>query len=88
MPTTARPMRSHAGVPAGATPKLYNPRHPERTLLYQNIAEHFEIWHELASAGQLDGQGDHHTPKNYDRQSLSQIPRMGYLCPWLYPHVV
>jgi hypothetical protein len=23
-------------------PKLYNPRHPERTLLYQTMAEHFE----------------------------------------------
>ena len=38
--------------------KLYNPRHPERTLLYQIIAEHFETWLDLASAGQFDGQGD------------------------------
>ncbi len=25
-------------------PKLYNPRHPERTLLYQSVAEHYETW--------------------------------------------
>ena len=35
-----------------------------RTLLYQTIAEHFETWFELASAGQ----GDHHTPKPYARR--------------------
>ena len=46
---------------AGANAKLYNPRHPERTLLYQTIAEHFETWFELASASQFDGQGDHRT---------------------------
>ena len=67
MPATARPSQahshSHAGGQAGSKPKLYNPRHPERTLLYQTIAEHFEAWFELASAGQFDGQGDHHTPK-------------------------
>ncbi len=67
MPTAARPAQahshSHAGGPAGAKPKLYNPRHPERTLLYQTIAEHFETWHQLASAGQFDGQGDHRTPE-------------------------
>ena len=66
MPATARPTQahSHAGGQAGAKPKLYNPRHPERTLLYQTIAEHFETWFELASAGQFDGRGDHHTPKH------------------------
>ena len=48
---------------AGAKPKLYNPRHPERTLLYQTIAEHFETWFKLAGAGQFDGQGDYHAPK-------------------------
>jgi hypothetical protein len=42
--------------------KLYNPRHPERTLLYQIIADYFETWDELASAGQFYGQGGHHTP--------------------------
>jgi hypothetical protein len=25
-----------------AKPKLYNPRHPERTLLYQTIAQYYE----------------------------------------------
>jgi len=43
---------------ATSKPKLYNPRHPERTLLYQMVAEHYETWLELASAGQFDGQGD------------------------------
>ena len=47
---------------ATSKPKLYNPRHPERTLLYQTVAEHYETWLELASAGQFDGQGDHHSP--------------------------
>jgi len=28
---------------------LYNPRHPERTLLYQTVAEHYQTWLELAS---------------------------------------
>jgi hypothetical protein len=65
MPATARPPHSHShGVgQAGAKPKLYNPRHPERTLLYQTIAEQFETWFELTSVGQFDGQGDHHTPQ-------------------------
>lgn len=46
-----------------AKPKLYNPHHLERMLLYQTIVEYFETWLELASSGQFDGQGDHHTPK-------------------------
>jgi hypothetical protein len=29
--------------------KLYNPRHPQRTLLYQTIAQQFETWLEQAS---------------------------------------
>jgi hypothetical protein len=53
----------NAGAQANSKPRLYNPRHPERTLLYQTIAEHFETWLELASSGQFDGQGDHHTPE-------------------------
>jgi hypothetical protein len=63
MPTAARPAyphaHPHAGGQSGAKPKpkLYNPRHPERTLLYKTIAEHFETWHALASAAQFDGQG-------------------------------
>ena len=54
-------------------PKLYNPRHPERTLLYQTIAAHFETWFELASAGQ----GDHHTPKPYVRQAFRKYLECG-----------
>ena len=42
----------HEGASGAAnlksTPTLYNPRHPERTLLYPTIAEHFETWHKLA----------------------------------------
>ena len=72
MPATARPTHSHSHAcgQAGAKPKLDNQRHPERTPLYQTIAEHFETWFELASAGQFDGQGDHHTPKPYVRQAF------------------
>jgi hypothetical protein len=79
MPATAHPTQahSHAGGQSGAKPKLYNPRHPERTLLYQTIAEHFETWHELASAGQFDGQGDHHTPKSYVRQAFRKYLECG-----------
>ena len=79
MPATARPTQahSHAGGQAGTKPKLYNPRHPERTLLYQTIAEHFETWHALASAGQFDGQGDHHTPKPYVRQAFRKYLECG-----------
>ena len=79
MPATARPTQahSHAGGQAGTKPKLYNPRHPERTLLYQTIAEHFETWFELASAGQFDGQGDHHTPKPYIRQAFRKYLECG-----------
>ncbi len=56
---------------ATSKPKLYNPRHPERTLLYQTVAEHYETWLELASAGQFDGQGDHHTPKPFVRKAFA-----------------
>jgi hypothetical protein len=79
MPTAARPTQahSHAGGQSGSKPKLYNPRHPERTLFYQTIAEHFESWQALASAGQFDGQGDHHTPKPYVRQTFRKYLECG-----------
>ena len=60
-----------------AQPKLYNPRHPQRTLLYQTIAQHFETWLDLASAGQFDGQGDHHTPKPYVRKAFAKYLQCG-----------
>ena len=66
-----------ATATAHGRPKLYNQRHPERTLLYQTIAEHFETWFELASAGQFDGQGDHHTPKPYVRQAFRKYLECG-----------
>ena len=74
MPATARPTHthSHAGGPAGTKPKRYNPRHPERTLLHQTIAEHFETWHALASAGQFDGQAT--TPTTADTTTSWPVP--------------
>jgi hypothetical protein len=60
-----------------AKPKLYNPRHPERTLLYQTVAEHYETWLELASAGQFDGQGDRRAPKPYVRQAFAKYLECG-----------
>ena len=79
MPSVARPTHSHlhAGGPAGSEPKLYDPRHPERTLLCQTIAEQFETWHALASAGQFDGQSDHHTPKSDVRQTFRNYLECG-----------
>ena len=41
-------------------------------LLYQTVAEHYETWLELASAGQFDGQGDHH-PQALRAQSVCQV---------------
>jgi hypothetical protein len=38
--------------------KLYNPRRPERSLLCQTIAEHYQTWLDLASAGQFEGSGN------------------------------
>ena len=83
MPTAAHPAQTdshshpHAGGPARGKSKLYNPRHPERTLLYQTIDEHLETWHALASAGQFDGQGDHHTPKSFVRQAFRKYLECG-----------
>ena len=72
-------VRDHHGVFAHqvSKPKLYNPRHPERTLLYQTVAEHYETWLELASAGQFDGQGDHHTPKPFVRKAFATYLECG-----------
>ena len=58
-------------------PKLYNPRHPERTLLYQTIAGHYETWLELASAGQFDGQGDYRSPKAFVGQAFRKYLECG-----------
>jgi Putative transposase/Transposase zinc-binding domain len=62
---------------APSKPKCYNPRHPERTLLYQTVAEHYETWLELASAGQFAGQGDHHSPKPYVRKAFEKYLECG-----------
>ena len=65
-----------AAPPTKAT-KAYNPRHPERTLLYRAIAEHFETWPELVGAGQFDGQGDHHTPASYVEKAFRKYLECG-----------
>ena len=64
-------------MPTTSKPKLYNPRHPERTLFYQTVAEHHETWLDLASAGQFDGQGDHHSPKPDVRQAFEKYLECG-----------
>ena len=38
---------------AAARSKLYNPRHPERTVLYRTVAAHLETWLALASPDTL-----------------------------------
>ena len=68
----AKPYR-HAGPyadpqprsPAPARSKLYNPRHPERTVLYRAVAGHLQTWLALSGAGQVDGQGDQQPPLTY-----------------------
>ena len=72
-----RSAASAAPAATAAQPRLYNPRHPECTLLYQTIADRFKTWHELASAGQFDGQDDHQTPKPFVRQALRKYPERG-----------
>ena len=78
---TARPSASNSTATATAKqhakPKRYNPRHPEHTLLYRTVAQHFETWLELASAGQFDGQGDHHTPRACVRQAFRKYLECG-----------
>ena len=59
-------------MPATAKPKLYNPHNPQRTLLYQTVAEHYQTWLELACSVQFDGQGDHHSPKPYVRKAFEK----------------
>ena len=63
-------------MPTTPKPKLYNSRHPERTLLYQTVAEHYETWIDLASAGQSGGQGDH-SPKPYVRKAFERYLECG-----------
>ncbi len=70
------PLHAKPAKPAQPT-KVYNPRHPERTLLYRTVAEHFETWFELASAGQFDGQGDHHTPAPYVEKAFRKYLECG-----------
>ena len=57
--------------------KRHNPRHPERTPLHQTVAEQYETWLALASAGQFDRQGDYHSPKLHVRQAFEQYLECG-----------
>ncbi len=71
-----------AGVAASAPPAIcvrwtlagYNPRHPERTLLYQTVTDHDETRLEV---GQFDGQGDHHSPRPFVRQAFEKYLECG-----------
>ncbi len=91
MPTAAarapaKPYR-HAGShadpaalsPAPAKSKPYNPRHPERTVLYRTVAAHLETWLALSSVGQFDGPGEHHTPPAYVEQAFRKYMECGRL---------
>ena len=61
----------------GCKAKALQPAPPRTHAAVPTIAEHFETWHELASAGQFDGQGDHHTPKPYVRQAFRKYLECG-----------
>jgi len=76
-PLRPQPAQAAAVTKSTKPTKAYNPRHPERTLLYRTIAEHFATWLELASAGQFDGQGDHHTPAPYVEKAFRKYLECG-----------
>ena len=76
-PLRPKPAQASAATQPTKPTKAYNPRHPERTLLYRTVAEHFETWLELASAGQFDGQGDHHTPPAYVEKAFRKYLECG-----------
>lgn len=59
-------------MPATSSTRLCNSGHPERTLLYKTVAEHSEAWLDLVSAGQFEGQGDHHTCKPHARKAFEK----------------
>jgi hypothetical protein len=60
-----------------AAPALYQARHPEQSLLYRTIADHFETRLALAFCGQFDGQGDMHTPAPYVETSFRKYLECG-----------
>src|SRR5450830_299304 len=59
--------------PYGCTVVCRKPRPSRRC----TISENFETWLDLASAGQFDGQGDHHTPRTYVRQAFRKYLECG-----------
>ena len=60
-------------MPPASQSRLYNPRHPERTLLYETAAEHCATRLELANVGQFDGQGEYRTPSPIFAKRLPSI---------------
>jgi hypothetical protein len=66
-------------IPSASQPKLYNLHHSERTPLYQTVAGHCETSLDLFSAGQLDVQSDHCTPRPYVRQAFCKHLERGLL---------
>ena len=76
-PLHAKSAQADAATEPSKPTKAYNPRHPERTLLYRRIAEHFDIWFELTSAGQFDGQGNHHTSASYVEKAFRKYLECG-----------
>jgi len=64
-----------------------NPRHPERTLLYKTLAEHFETWLKRTSAGQFECQGDRHPPPAYVEQAFRKYLECGIFSPRATPAV-
>jgi Putative transposase/Transposase zinc-binding domain len=58
-------------------PEPYQARNPEASALFQTIQTHFETWLALASSGQFDGQGDHHTPPRFVEQAFRKYLECG-----------
>lgn len=80
--TAAHPNALHSAVrqahaPPKQAPGLYQARHPEQSLFYRTIAEHFATWFELASSGQFDGQGDLHTPAPFVESAFRKYLECG-----------
>ena len=75
-PCKARPS-DHSSIFTSTRVGTSMPRHPERTLLYRTVPEHFETWLDLARAGQFDGQGDHHTPPAYVEKAFRKYLECG-----------
>ena len=69
--------RMYAADIKGGRPSIAPEKLLRAMLLYQTVAEHYETWLELASAGQFDGQCDHHTPKPFVRKAFATYLECG-----------